>query len=57
MTVVDLTIEERNQKVIVTVLILTKLSKSDYVSVCIRSGRWQKIRLQKLEDQRSLKSV
>lgn len=35
MTVMDLTIEERDQKVIVTILILIKLNKSDYVSVYI----------------------
>lgn len=35
MTVVDLTVEERDWKVIVTILILIKLSKGDYVSVCV----------------------
>lgn len=49
MIVVDLTIKERKQKLIVTVLILTKLSKSNYVNVCINSGRSQKISLQKPE--------
>lgn len=37
MTVVDLIIEERDWKVVVTILILTKLNKSDYVSVCIHA--------------------
>lgn len=47
MTVVDPTTEERDQKAIVTILIFIKLNKSCYVSVCMCSGRYQKISLQK----------
>lgn len=55
MTVVDVMIEERDQKVIVTILILTKLNKSHSLSVCICSGRVQKISLQKWKTSESQK--